>query len=327
MTLPIKDGNGAAVDLHSLTDAGEEYPQQIVTKIDPNGDYQDGRVSGTSDSNSSDVTLGVSATFNGTYVSLAGFASLSVSVDGTSAGTADGTLTMSFSHDGVTSVRDIIIAVSDVSATPPRTLGTVAEFFKVTYANGTTATTSFSLQTILHTETVGLISRLDQTLDDNTDVQNTRSVLMGKDSNGDYQNASVVETVNDDGTTYNLQVVSGARPSQLPGRLPVEIVIDSSASSLEYTVTSLKTLYITDMIMTITNTDTGGEGKLIIRDGTTIAGTVKLPIGVVESANSTSGLTTITMTFAEPLAFSTGVFFEENDGTLLMVGNLNGYEE
>ena len=155
----------------------------------------------------------------------------------------------------------------------------------------------------------------------------SRSVIAGQDEAGAFGNVSIVNTSNDAGAYKNLQVVSGARPSELPGRTPVSVVVDSTSSVLEYTVTASKTFYVTDIILTIINRDTGGEGKLIIRDGTTVAGTIVLPLGIVESANSTSGLTAILMTFAEPVAFDSGLFFEENDGQLEWAGNLRGYEE
>ena len=154
-----------------------------------------------------------------------------------------------------------------------------------------------------------------------------RSILTGQDENGLFGNVSIVNTSNDAGNYKSLQVVSGARPSQLAGRSTVSVVVDSTASVLEYTVSASKTFYVTDIILTIINRDTGGEGKLIIRDGTTVAGTIVLPLGIVESANSTSGLTAILMTFAEPVSFDTGLFFEENDGQLEWAGNIRGYEE
>jgi len=154
-----------------------------------------------------------------------------------------------------------------------------------------------------------------------------RSIITGQDETGAFGNVSIVNTANDAGSYKNLQVVSGARPSQLPGRSSVSVVVDSTASVLEYTVTASKTFYVTDIILTIINRDTSGEGKLIIRDGTTVAGAIVLPLGIVESANSTSGLTAILMTFAEPVSFDTALFFEENVGQLEWAGNIRGYEE
>jgi hypothetical protein len=66
-----------------------------------------------------------------------------------------------------------------------------------------------------------------------------RSLLLGQDGDGSFSNVSVVETSNDAGTYHSLQVVNGARPSQLFGRTAVSIVVDGvSASSLLHTVTA-----------------------------------------------------------------------------------------
>lgn len=74
---------------------------------------------------------------------------------------------------------------------------------------------------------------------DSEEVRNVRAVLAGKNPEAnDYQNVNVVETVNSLGTYYSLQVVNGARPSQLSGRNPVKIVINQViTSSLLYTIT------------------------------------------------------------------------------------------
>jgi hypothetical protein len=156
-----------------------------------------------------------------------------------------------------------------------------------------------------------------------------RNIIVGQNVGGTYKNVSVVETTNDAGTTQNLQVVSGARPSQLAGRASVKIVSDSTAPSLEYTVTSGKTLYVTDVVLTIDNSDQNSTGRLDIYDSLVSPTTepIVLPINVQESTNSETSVTTVTHAFTEPIEFSAGVWFEETSGTLTMTGVINGYEE
>ena len=54
-----------------------------------------------------------------------------------------------------------------------------------------------------------------------------RNIIVGQNTAGNFNNVSVVETTNAAGTTQNLQVVSGARPSQLAGRTPVTVLADN----------------------------------------------------------------------------------------------------
>ena len=156
-----------------------------------------------------------------------------------------------------------------------------------------------------------------------------RNIIVGQDVGGAFKNVSVVATTNDSGTTQNLQVVSGARPSQLAGRTSVKIVADSTAPSLEYTVTSGKTLFVTDVVLTIDNSDQTDTGRLDIYDALVSPTTepLILPINVQESTNSETSVTTVTHAFTEPIEFSAGVWFEETSGTLTMTGIINGYEE
>ena len=156
----------------------------------------------------------------------------------------------------------------------------------------------------------------------------SRSILTGQDSSGAFKNVSVVETTNSAGTTQNLQVVNGARPSQLAGRTPVSVLADNiTAPSLLYTVTALKTLYITDILLTIVNSGSV-TGQLEIYDALSAVGTPILPINAADpGSGGDDTLTTFTHTFAEPMAFSTGIYFDEIGSALTMSGTLIGYEE
>ena len=154
-----------------------------------------------------------------------------------------------------------------------------------------------------------------------------RAILTGQDENGAYGNVSVSETTNDAGTYNNLNVVSGARPSQLSGRVKVTEVVDTSASVLQRTVTASKTFYVTDIMITIENALKTASGRVNFRDGTTIAGAITLPLLAAEAPTSETAVTTIQHSFAEPIEFSTGIYIEENSGTLTITGVIIGYEE
>lgn len=154
-----------------------------------------------------------------------------------------------------------------------------------------------------------------------------RSVLVGQDLNGAFSNVSTTLTNNDSGTTTNLNVVSGARPSQLAGRVKVSEVLDTAVSVLQRTITADKTFYVTDIVLTIDNIDNAATGRVTLRDGLTVAGTVILPMLVQESPTNESAVQVVQHSFTEPIEFSTGLFVEESTGINTITGVIIGYEE
>ena len=154
-----------------------------------------------------------------------------------------------------------------------------------------------------------------------------RNIIVGQDENGTFGNVSVTDTANDAGTYRNLNVVSGARPSQLAGRVKVSEVVDTAVSVLQRTITASKTFFVTDIILTIDNTDSSNSGRVNLRDGLTVAGGVILPLLIQESPTNESAVQVIQHTFSEPIEFSTGLFIEEDAGINTVTGIVIGYEE
>jgi hypothetical protein len=201
-------------------------------------------------------------------------------------------------------------------------------FVQYEYANGAVGQGDFFYETkFLHTSQNPQVLGVSAFIAGGMVTQLNRSILVGADSGGAYNNVSVAPTTNAAGTFQNLQVVSGARPSQLPGRTPIRIVTNAiTVPTLEYTVTVGKTLYITDIVVTIEQS-ANSLGQLLLRDGITVAGPVVLPLFASDPGAGASSVTTVTHQFAEALAFADGVFWDESAGTLTMSGVMLGYEE
>ena len=244
----------------------------------------------------------------------------------------DGTINISFCADsgGIDVVRSLSIPYSASGGYQFFAAPAFANYIKYEFLN-----TSGSVQTDFYYTTkfltVGLSPQLLTTGAFIAPAMVTslgRNIIVGQNTAGNFNNVSVVETTNSAGTTNNLQVVSGARPSQLAGRSAVRILADNNtAPVLLYTVTTLKTLYITDIILTIVNSG-AVTGSLEIYDALTATGLPILPINAADpGSGGDSTLTTVTHTFSEPLPFTTGVFFDEAASTLTMSGILIGYEE
>jgi hypothetical protein len=138
--------------------------------------------------------------FTGSWQEVVEYQSISVLVEGSAASTAPGTLKLQFSQDGVAVAREITINESDITSVTPRTLGVIAQYFRVVYENGLVAQLTLNIQTLLHSSQVELVSRLNQSLDGDEDVQNTRSVITGEDPDGAFKNVLVSRSGNLDVT-------------------------------------------------------------------------------------------------------------------------------
>tara|TARA_R110002096_G_scaffold271950_5_gene465684 strand:- start:732 stop:2510 length:1779 start_codon:yes stop_codon:yes gene_type:complete len=145
-----------------------------------------------STNNSTTSPLGISATYTGSGEDVSVYAMITVAFKGASASTAPGTIYLEFSPDNTNWDRSIAVTVGDVASHPPHTLTPVNQYFRVRYTNGAVAQTELRLQTMYHAaKAKGLTSRAGQTITDETDVDNVRAVLAGKDVAGNYRNCGV----------------------------------------------------------------------------------------------------------------------------------------
>lgn len=180
-SLTTKYSNGQELALLSSIEGivKGETPTQVVRSIttgkDPDGTYGNQVVSGVDSGNSSvtNLTAATSLVFTGTWCAIDKYAGITTLVDGTAGSAVSGTLQMQFSHNGSTVHRSINTINADVANVLPRTLGVVAKYFRVIYTSDGDLN-SFDIQTMLHTEQVTLVSRLDQTLQGTEDVLLTR---------------------------------------------------------------------------------------------------------------------------------------------------------
>jgi len=271
--------------------------------------------------------LGAAATYDSGIIDLQGW----TQVDTRIVADQDGTIDIRWYSDaaGTDQVRLLTIPYSAANGFQLFSAPAFTPFNRYEYTNGATPQGDFFFETkLLHTSLSPQILGLTAFIAGGMVAQLNRSVLVGTDSAGAYNNVSVAPTTNAAGTFQNLQVVSGARPSQLPGRTPISLVADNAiAPVLLHTVTGGKILYITDLILTIANTGTV-TGRLEIYDALTATGTPVLPINAADPGNGGDDtLTAVAHAFSEPLAFSTGVFFDEAASDLVMSGVMLGYEE
>lgn len=143
-----------------------------------------------------------------------------------------------------------------------------------------------------------------------------------------FENVTVTTTSNDAGTYQNLNITSSTRPSQLTGRARFFKTFEYfNSSDLFYTVTTNKTLYVTDIVITIVNESISKTGKVNFRDGLDNNGTTFFPIYVNEGSNKYMSTTVIQHSYQEPLKVESGIYIEEVQGTVTICGHITGYEE
>lgn len=200
---------------------------------------------------------------------------------------------------------------------------------RIIYTNDGVAQTSFYLALNLRSFAV---ESPQTTLDGNLSLSEVallnRSVITGLSTTGaSYNNMTIVPITNTAGTYYSMPVVSGARPSDIPGRSPVnKNIANATADTQIHTNTALKTFYMTDIIVLAENDNTTGA-IAYIRDGTSTAGAIKIPIRVDAKQGSATKQTTFTHTFSEPIPFATGVFYDEVTDLITSSITITGYEE
>ena len=270
--------------------------------------------------------LGAGVPFDSGIIDLRGY----TQVDTRIVSDQDGTITIRWYSDaaGTDEVRTLVIPYAASSGFQLFSAPAFTPFVRYVYTNGATPQTDFffeqkNLRTSLSPQILGVTSFIAGGMV----TQLNRSIIVGADSAGGYNNVSVAPTTNSAGTFNNLQVVSGARPSQLPGRTPVRIIVNNeTAPYLAYTVSAGKKLYITDVLITAENA-ASALGRLEVYDALTAAGTPILPVFIPDPGAGATTVSTVQHTFSEPLEFSTGVYWDEAAGTLTMSGLMLGYEE
>lgn len=177
LAIQVQYSNNANILLgHQLNETLLDETEAIIARSvavgqNPNDTYVNEGVSGVDDANSSstNLTAATSLVFTGAWHDISTYSGITCLVDGTASTTTTGTLEMQFSHDTVTVHRNISVATADVADTLPRTLGVVAQYFRVIYTSDGDLLT-FVIQTMLHTEQVAIVSRMSQTIQGTEDV-------------------------------------------------------------------------------------------------------------------------------------------------------------
>lgn len=119
-----------------------------------------------------------------------------------------------------------------------------------------------------------------------------------------------------------------ARPSQFPGRTHKTFFANNAtATSVLYTVTGGKTLYVTAISLNAFNTSITSTGLIQIADNTTIKVPVSIPLAGIAASVAATPVAIGGLILPEPLQFSTNFRVIVASGTITYSVSGTGYEE
>jgi len=309
-----------------------ELGRNIQVGTNPSGTFTNAKIDGVAFQTTDDLVTG--ATFSSDVIDAQGYTQVQTHIVSDQDGTLGFKFCSTFDCSGTTVGADGVERYLSVPYVADNGFQLYAApaftpYVQYTFENtGTGTTTQLFYETKLLTKALsGQLLGLDAFIAPAMVANLGRNVIAGV-VGSTFKNVNVAETTNDAGTYHNLHVVSGARPSQLPGRTPVKIVIDiSNTDTLVHTVTAGKTLYITDLVIFIENSS-AGSSRVNLVDTLVGATPIIYPMVLGEPSGKATASLVTSHTFTEPLEFDTGVYVDATvAGTNEIVGIINGYEE
>lgn len=173
--------------------------------------------------NSTDTPLGSNASFSGVGEDVLGFGTLIVCVYADVAGS----FAVEWSNDNVNWYTDGDIYVTSPGVLNKTTYGPGARYFRVVYTNGSSAQSTFFVQTLLKQATKSSSHKISEAINDSADAELSLSVITGKKSDNTYGNAQLTNT-NDLKTADILNSGLGVNGALTVGTTAVEAKVGSS---------------------------------------------------------------------------------------------------
>lgn len=294
-----------------------ELSKSVVTGKNPDGQFTNEGTSGVVSSNSSTTPLGIGGVFQAPYFDNASFiaSSFYCLTD------QNGSLVIETSDDGATVIRTSTFPI--VANTPFYISQTsVGRYTRARFTNTSgVAQTIFRLQTMLKTTPISPTAlTISTALSSNAVALNSRSILAGQQENGTFSNVGLSNTA-------SVKVAITDRPSEVRSRTKVEARIFNTslaaASTVVYTVTAGKTLYVESMIISALN-NTNAIGEYRVTDGATdkfgyLVGEKAAGVPATSSSSSPA--------LPEPIPFTTNFGVREISGDIILSIYFIGYEE
>jgi len=138
--------------------------------------------------NSTTTALGEDGVYTGTAEECLLYSSVTIFI-ATDVASATNGLSMQLSTDGTNWDRNKNVTFSASDGSQAHALAIVSKYFRIVYTNGSSAQSYLRLQTIFHDDKPrDITSGVTQTVTEKDDVSLTRSIIVSKDPNGDYNN-------------------------------------------------------------------------------------------------------------------------------------------
>jgi len=283
----------------------------IESKIDPTF---------ISAENSSTANLGAGDTFTGEWIDVERFQDLAVTISADQDSAVDG-LKIQVSHDG-SSLIDEDVYTKTANKGNPVIVPLATKWVRVVYTNGTTPTTSFSLQTkVFQNRPKPSSHRLDDDISRDNDAELVKSVIAGRSEDGIYRSAIL-------SNSGSVEVAITDRPSEVRDRISVNINVARTTLTLAgdviYDVPAGKTLYIPSFYISQINSSTA-NGEWTLNDESTEKSTFVLSPRESGLVPASAQLTSPVM--PEPMRFSTSIRVVLLSGNMDISGYFIGYLE
>lgn len=246
-----------------------------------------------STANSTSTPLGANATFTGTFEEVLPYSTISIIVVANQASAASG-LVVQWSSDG-TNIDDTDSFSVLASSGKQYSFGAMARYFRIVYTNGTSAQSSFRLQTIFHRVGIKNSShRLDGMVVGDDDAELVKAAITGKATDGNYYNVQVdtngrlvTSAITGFGSDFSFGDVTTAATTRAAVRRTTyteqtsnaQRSINSSSANDTSAGTGARTVLLTYM----DSTGAGPFTETVTLNGTTNVNTVATNICFIES--------------------------------------------
>lgn len=213
--------------------------------------------------NSTTTQLGAGESFVGTAVDMLQWMQVNINLLTDQASATDG-VAFEWSHDGTTWYTPVP-AFNHAGGHRQFQFGKYGRYFRVNYTNGSTPTTTLSIQTILASDqSLVSIHRLDSDLSADRSVEVQRAVIAGQSPDGNFNNIRV-----DDRQSMNVNIGSTVATF---GDLIASNRTDQLAVNFANTTPDI----IVDTTVTGTGTVTNAAAQSVVASGTTASSTSKM---------------------------------------------------
>lgn len=243
-----------------------------------------------------------------------------------------GTFTFQYSADAVTASVTETRVIRTFSAVRSFNLLGVDNYYRVKFepSRALAGDTVYVGTTHHRTDPGPFVYTPGSTLEIENHAHGTMGVFLKgwEQATGNSVNLSLVPQTNTTGTFQTIPTIPAGPPSAMLGRTRQSFAIDAlTASQTLLTNPVGKIVYVTDLVIGVTNTSAVGPANVRLRDGG-VSGPILLTIQAQEGTAQQRGTAQVSKSYVEPIRFDTSIYLQIVTPTTTTVwGGIRGYSE